>query len=432
MGNLDIIDQFLATFIHYIDAGFGLLGGDVRFLSRTLIALDITLAGLFWSLGGEDNVIGRLVRKILYIGVFAYILNNFSALSMIIFRSFAQAGLTAEGKTIEPDDLLKPGHLADIGFSSAWPLLHQVDQYLGFTSFFENFPTIAVLLIAWLIVILAFFILAVQLFVCVIEFKLTSLAGFILVPFALWNRTSFLAERVLGNVVSSGIKVMILAIIVGIGGGYFVQFEGALAGQQANLSQAMSLVLASLALFGLGIYAPALASGLIAGGPQLEAGAVLGTAFGAGSAMALGGAGALGAAREISGGLGSLRAATAMGPAGSSATLVPNGVGGTSAGGSVNPAGGAARGGMGSGSGIDDHGVSKAGIRTAPDAFNAQSSSGSGVVADADASQPIPDWARSMRTRATLRHHSQAAMHAIQQGDRGSHGAIPDIKQRED
>ena len=46
--------------------------------------------------------------------------------------------------------------------------------------------------------------------------KLTSLAGFILVPFALWNRTSFLAERVLGNVVSSGIKVMVLAVIVGI------------------------------------------------------------------------------------------------------------------------------------------------------------------------------------------------------------------------
>ena len=26
----------------------------------------------------------------------------------------------------------------------------------------------------------------------------TTLAGFVLVPFALWNRTSFLAERVLG------------------------------------------------------------------------------------------------------------------------------------------------------------------------------------------------------------------------------------------
>ena len=44
------------------------------------------------------------------------------------------------------------------------------------------------------------------------------------VPFALWNKTAFLAERVLGNVVSSGIKVLVLAVIVGIGTGLFAEF----------------------------------------------------------------------------------------------------------------------------------------------------------------------------------------------------------------
>jgi hypothetical protein len=125
--------------------------------------------------------------------------------------------------------------------------------------------------------IIAFFILAVQMFVTIIEFKLTSLAGFILVPFALWNRTSFLAERVLGNVISSGIKVMVLAVIVGIGSGFFTEFTTALQGQEPDIGQAMSLMLASLTLFGLGIFGPAIASGLVAGAPQLGAGAALGT-----------------------------------------------------------------------------------------------------------------------------------------------------------
>src|SRR3546814_7318930 len=80
---------------------------------------------------------------------------------------------------------------------------------------FGNFLIVVVLLVAWFLVVLAFFILAIQLFITVLEFKLTTLAGFILVPFALWNKTSFLAERVLGNVVSSGIKVMVLAVIIG-------------------------------------------------------------------------------------------------------------------------------------------------------------------------------------------------------------------------
>ena len=44
-------------------------------------------------------------------------------------------------------------------------------------------------------------------------------------PFALWNKTAFLAEKVLGNVVSSGIKVLVLAVIVGIGSGLFAEFR---------------------------------------------------------------------------------------------------------------------------------------------------------------------------------------------------------------
>src|SRR3546814_3054023 len=94
------------------------------------------------------------------------------------------------------------------------------------------------------------------------------------------NRTSFLAERVLGNVVSSGIKVMVLAIIVGIGSNYFQPFTASLQGTEPDIGKAMSLVLASLALFGLGIFGPGIASGLVAGAPQLGAGSALGTEIG--------------------------------------------------------------------------------------------------------------------------------------------------------
>ncbi len=65
MGGSGVIDQFLNIFTTYIDSGFGLLGGDVRFLSQTLIALDITLVGLFWALAGEEDVIARLIKKTL-------------------------------------------------------------------------------------------------------------------------------------------------------------------------------------------------------------------------------------------------------------------------------------------------------------------------------------------------------------------------------
>ena len=147
----------------------------------------------------------------------------------------------------------------------------------GFPEVFANLDVISVLFLAWLVVIVSFFVLAVQLFVTLIEFKLTTLAGFVLVPFALWNKTAFLAERVLGNVVSSGIKVLVLAVIVGIGTGLFAEFQVP-PNTEPSIDLALTIMLASLAMLGLGIFGPGIATGLVSGAPQLGAGAAAGTA----------------------------------------------------------------------------------------------------------------------------------------------------------
>ncbi|HEU4962076.1 MAG TPA: P-type conjugative transfer protein TrbL [Sphingomonas sp.] len=432
MNDLNVIDRFLQAFIRYIDSGFGLLGGDVHFLTATLIGIDITLAGLFWAMGGDDNVIGRLIKKILYVGAFAFILNSFSTLADIIFRSFAQAGLTAGGGTLMADDLLKPGRLAGTGFSAAWPLLEQVSQLMGFTTFFDNFLTIAVLLFAWAIVIITFFILAVQMFVTIIEFKLTSLAGFILVPFALWNRTSFLAERVLGNVVSSGIKVMVLAVIVGIGSNFFTEFTTALQGQEPDIGQAMSLTLASLTMFGLGIFGPSIASGLVAGAPQLGAGAALGTTIGAAGVTMLAGGGAVGGARALAGAaLGAVRAGTSMGSAASMAyslgkETAPAPTMSAGLGGVARAAGNAAR-----ERASNTLGFGEAASQGRAAAWNALNLTGSGTTSLSPNSDGAPAWARAMRGQQSARHHRQIALHTLQQGDRGGASATPDIKERD-
>ena len=55
-----------------IDSGFGLLHGEVMYLSATPVAIDMTLAGLFWAMGGEE-ILAKWIRKTLYVGAFAYI-----------------------------------------------------------------------------------------------------------------------------------------------------------------------------------------------------------------------------------------------------------------------------------------------------------------------------------------------------------------------
>jgi type IV secretion system protein TrbL len=287
MDDLAIIDRFTETFSRYIDSGFGLLAGDVAFLTTVLVAIDITLAGLFWAMHGDENVPVQLIRKVLYVGFFALLLNNFKGFADIVFQSFAGLGLKASGTAMTAADLMRPGFVAAAGFEASRPLLEKAGELIGVTTFFSNFVTIAVLLLAWVIVLLAFFVLAVQLFIAIIEFKLTTLAGFVLVPFALFGQTAFLAERVLGNVISSGIKLMVLAIVVGIGSSIFGTLVRPTA--EITLTQAASTILAAIAVFGLAIFVPGIAAGLITGAPQLGAGAAVATTAAAGGTVVAGG-----------------------------------------------------------------------------------------------------------------------------------------------
>src|SRR6476660_1041779 len=302
MTGTGVIDQFLETFTRDIDSGFGLLGSEVGYVANTLAAIDITLAALFWSWGPDEDIIARLVKKTLFVGVFAYLIGNWNSLARVVFESFAGLGLKASGTGLSSADFLRPGRIAQVGIDAGRPILDSISGLMGYISFFENFVQIVILLFAWIVVLLAFFILAIQLFVTLIEFKLTTLAGFVLIPFGLFGKTAFAAERVLGNVISSGVKVLVLTIIVGIGSTLFSQFTSGFGGNQPTIENAMALVLGALSLLGLGIFGPGIANGIVSGGPQLGAGAAVGTGLAAGGAivagagLAAGGAGLAGGA----------------------------------------------------------------------------------------------------------------------------------------
>ena len=246
------------------------------------------------------------------------------------------------------------------------------------------------------------------------SFKLTTLAGFVLVPFGLFGRTAFLAERVLGNVIASGIKVLVLAVITGIGSSLFSEFTDTLGPGQPNLETVLALVLGALTLLGLSIFGPGVASGLVSGAPQLGAGAAVGTGVVVGG-MAMAGAGAV---QMMAGGGASLAASAGAaggrpGPSGGGGDLRPPpapagpGPGPTSGGGAAAGADdGRARprgavGGGGSGGGLDDGGQGGA----------------------------PPAWARDLQHRQAVTHGAALAAHAVAGGDVHGGGANPTLSE---
>ena len=448
MDDINVIDDFTSTFIAYIDSGFGLLAGDVGFLTAILIGIDVVLAGLFWALAGEQNVLGQFVKKVLYVGAFAFIINNFALLANIVFSSFAGLGLVATGTSLTAADLLKPGFVAATGFNAAYPLLEEANSLIGFPSFFSNFVTIVIILLAWIIVLFAFFILAIQLFVTIIEFKLTTLAGFVLVPFALWNKTSFLAERVLGNVIASGVKLMVLAIIVGIGSTIFGSITATFTPGSVTLEQASSTILGSLSLLALGIFGPGIATGLVAGAPQLGAGAAVATAAGAGAAVL--GAGALasaGARAAASSGQSAVRAGAAMSGGASAAYTLGSAASGGGGWRSVaSGASGVAQAGAGAAMEKVRSSVSRvlgspgeayqSGARAAFTATGGKLAGSSAVKSmapvNAAPANSAPDWAQRLRREQGVRDAGMTATHVIASGDRPGSADAPKLRQEDE
>jgi type IV secretion system protein TrbL len=430
--NTGVIDRFLETFTRYIDSGFGLLGGEIGFLTSTLIVIDITLAGLFWAWGADEDVLQRLIKKTLYIGFFAFIIGNFNRLAGIVFQSFSGLGLKAGGSSLTAETLLQPGRVAQVGIDAGNPILKAAGDLMGYISFFENFVQIMVLMIAWAIVLIAFFILAVQIFITLIEFKLTTLAGFVLIPFALFNKTAFLAEKVLGNIVASGVKILVLAVIVGIGSGLFSEFTSGFSGTP-TITDALALVLGALSLMGLSIFGPGIATSLVSGAPQLGAGAAVGTGL---AVASIGAAGAMGASAGLSGaasaigGGGRMTAAAARG----GAHLAGATSGAYSAGASGQSGMGAVAGGLGgvakSGASAAIHPVRQAASRAAASLKSSyaagraattggQAPAGASTAQTSSASGAPPAWAARMKRNQTMSHGATAAAHAVRSGDHG-------------
>ncbi|CAM5613203.1 type IV secretion system protein TrbL [Aquamicrobium terrae] len=437
MGNTGVIDNFLGVFTSYIDSGFGLLSGEVAFIATTLIVIDVTLAALFWAWGADDDIIARLVKKTLFVGVFAYIIGNWNNLARIVFESFAGLGLMASGTSFSVTDLMRPGRVAQTGLDAGRPLLDSISDLMGWIAFFENFIQIACLLFAWALVVLAFFILAIQLFVTLIEFKLVTLAGFVLIPFGLWGKSAFMAEKVLGNVVSSGIKVLVLAVIIGIGSTLFSQFTAGFGGATPTIDDAMAIVLAALSLLGLGIFGPGIANGIVSGGPQLGAGAAVGTGLAvAGAAVAAGGGAMLaakGGAAALSGGAAAVRGGAATAGAATAAYSV-GALGQSGAAGVASGLGGVARA-AGSAAISPLKRAAARASESVKSSFSAGAKAGFGVTggsstmgtvggAGADAaaapSSPAgssPAWAQRMRRSQAMNHGTTMAAHAVRSGD---------------
>lgn len=291
------LDQFISAFTGQVGNGFGAIAGPVQGVLATLVVISITLSAILWAIDETQNIMAALIRKILLIGFFAWLVTNWHSLTLTVINGFAKLGLQASGGGSIGDFTRAPTKAVEAGLSVVIDLIKYIgdlaQQNAGFGALM-HIDMIIVAAVAAIGILLAFIILAIEIAVTIIEFYIVTLIAFVVVPFGVLSQTSFLAEKAIGYVVSVGFKFMALAVIAGVGINIFETYT---LSPQPTVAEEAGLLLSAIFLMMLSLKVPAIAGAMISGGPQLNTGGAL-----MGAAGVAAGAAGVGLAARAAGG----------------------------------------------------------------------------------------------------------------------------------
>jgi type IV secretion system protein TrbL len=294
----------LQNFIAAFSGGYSRLQGAANGLLAILVGIEVVLLGLWTALGGGEHVAG-VFKKILHIGGWVWVVQAYPTLCKTFLESLVQAGLMAGGGG-DASLLMDPSRLAGYGLDATEPLTRKLAD-LGMTDLADLF----VFEFAYLAIMACFLIMAIHVFLAVLEYYLFAALVGIFLPFGLLAPTKFLAEKAVGAVVSASVKLMVLAFLLAVVDPVLAQIR--FAGPEITFNELWSVFLTVCALMLLCWKAPSLAAALLGGSPHLGAGDVLQAATTPIAAAAA--VGAL-AGRASSGGGGDRAGASGSSPAG--------------------------------------------------------------------------------------------------------------------
>lgn len=267
-----ILDTMLATIAGFTTGSSGTITGYATSLYGILILLDFILAVLL-NLGETDHI-KQLVRKVLFYGFWIWIIREWGTLCDVLLDSLMITGTAVGG--VDASVLKTPSLLIDSGIEIAKPYMDYASEmsWLDITMSPLNW---LMAVIGYAGVVLAFGILALQIFITYVEFYIASALLLIFIPWGSFKYTSFVAEKAIGAVISYGTKLMMLGAVYGLSSGIINSMSINLVGEPEPGSVLASM-LGPFALCLLCWQAPGMAAGLMTGAPTLSAGTAMGTA----------------------------------------------------------------------------------------------------------------------------------------------------------
>jgi len=249
-----IFDEITRAFLSAFEAGTLSLGA----YSLPLLGA-FALMGWYWNFGralahGGGMLADALASALLYavnIGVAYWLLVNLSGMATAAYQTFLQWGMAAGGSAAS-GVLLTPSTVVDIGFQVAAPLQDAADRMTGWFGLW-NFGKIMQLDVASTIIVFSFPLVAVALMMTQIEYHLSVMLGAVLIPFGIFGPTAFLTEFSLGWITGNLLRVLVTAVLVGVGFPLFSSQVTALTAGGSDPTMYSALIVAMVSLLYAGM-----------------------------------------------------------------------------------------------------------------------------------------------------------------------------------
>jgi type IV secretion system protein TrbL len=259
-----------------------------RSLFWILAGIEIGIAAVWLALQAAslDSWFSELVRRILFIGLFAFILERGPAFAKAVVDSLFQIGAGGGGAS--------PANVFNAGLKVASALSSKAQ----FGLFQDNALAIAAVF-AMIVVVVAFALVAAIFVAVMVEMYVGLLAGMIMLGLGGSSFTKDFAVRYLVYAFSVGMKLMALVMIARIGSEVLVNLANSPSTGDQFLST-LAIAGISVVVFMIAMYVPSIVQGVVqgvsvsSGMEALRAGSQT-AAFAAGAGSMAAGAAALGA-----------------------------------------------------------------------------------------------------------------------------------------
>lgn len=294
-------------------------------ISLSLLLMTIQIATT-WTLYEGQLRMFELIKEVIRFSFILFLIYNFEYLANTFIDGWMYFGgiasgifnFSADAKAIAAHPIYNPSHLVDVG----WACISQV--FAKGTSLAHPINSLLIL-VCGIVAYIGVVFIALQVTITLLEYYMVTCLGVILLPFGLLRYTHFLYNKLIQGIFTFGIKLMVVYFIAGLGGkvlddlGSVISKNNAsadadrivsavdedipglitpemagmitgtgISANSVNFGDVLNFMLLFIIMGYLVWKIPSLVAAMISGSPQMEAGAVAGTAMGFAAGAVLG------------------------------------------------------------------------------------------------------------------------------------------------